>query len=334
MKNAAADVLRPQSTPEDRQKFVTKGIYDARELDRQREITDTQEAERKAKELEQSRVAKTLAVSAALGLVADDDTKNLSDRDFVTMIWTRTTGAEVKIAARAALDTNTPLALKDFIFTGVHSAHQRDLEALNTKDLALKSRQAREILDAAERDGFQPNLVTAAKLALKDPTLAKLTAFLDKEQHEAAKRDFAKPAQGLVVELKGLQSGRCLQVAGVNQDAHRDGAGTELWDCVRGAKQRWVLQDKNDGRYALRNVNSQKCLAVAGGGIGDNDALVQVDCTPGSPEQLWEFVPVGDDGLFELRNVKSGKAAGAAGGGTANASLVVQYTNTHAAGQA
>ncbi|MFD9957832.1 RICIN domain-containing protein [Amycolatopsis sp. NPDC058986] len=335
VKNAAADALRPESTPEDHQKFINKGIYDAREIDRQKEIADAKEAERKAKELKEAQEAKALAVSAALGIVADEAMKNLPDRDFVDMIWTKTTGAEVKIAARAALDAGTPAALKEFIATGVHAAHQRDIEARDAKDAELKTRQVKEILDAAERDGFQPHLVAAARTALKTPTLAVLTAFLNKGQHDAAKLDLAKPAEGLVIELKGLQSGRCLQVAGLwGQGAENNGAGTELWDCVNGNKQRWVLRAKGNDRYALQNVNSLKCLGVAGGGVNNNDALVQNDCAGTAPEQLWEFVPVGDDGMMELRNVKSGKAAAAANGGTDNATLVVQYTNTHASNQA
>ncbi|RJQ87494.1 hypothetical protein D5S19_09690 [Amycolatopsis panacis] len=335
VKNAAADALRPESTPEDYQKFINKGIYDARELDRQKEISDAKEAERKAKELKEAQEAKALAVSAALGVVADDNMKNLPDRDFVDMIWTKTTGAEVKIAARTALDANTPAALKQFIATGVHAAHQRDIEARDAKDLGLKTRQTKEILDAAERDGFRPHLAAAAREALKTPTLAVLSAFLDKGQHDAAKLDLAKPAEGLVIELKGLQSGRCLQVAGLwGQGAENNGAGTELWDCVNGNKQRWVLRAKGNDKYALQNVNSLKCLAVAGGGVNNNDALVQNDCVESATEQMWEFIPVGDDGMMELRNVKSGKAASTANGGTDNATLVVQYTNTHSGNQA
>jgi hypothetical protein len=335
VKNAAAEALRPESTPESWLKFINTDIYGAREIDRQKEIADAQEAERKAKELKASQDAKALAVSAALGVVADDNTKNLPDRDFVDMIWTKTTGPEIKLAARVALDSTVPADWKAFIFTGVHAAHQRDIEARDAKDLEAKTRQTREILEAAQRDGFQPQLVAAATEALKTPTLGVLTAFLTNGQHDAARRDLAKPAEGLIIELKGLQSNRCLQVAGLwGQGAEDNGAGTELWDCMSGSKQRWILRDRGAGKYWLQNVNSRMCLAVSGGSVGNDASLVQVDCSASATEQQWEFVPVGDDGMFELRNVKSGKAATVAGGGTGNAALVVQYTNTHAANQA
>lgn len=333
VKTAAAAALRPESTPEDYQKFINKDIYDARQVDVQKELADAAEADRKAKELKASQDAKALAVSAALGIVADDNMKNLPDRDFVDMIWQKTDGAEIKVAARTALDNGTADALKAFIFTGVHDAHQRDIAARDAKDLALKTQQTKDVLDAAQRDGFQPNLVAAAKEALKTPTLAVLTAFLAKGQHDAAKLDFAKPAPGLVIELKGLQSGRCVQVAGLGSDATANDRGTELWDCVRGEKQRWVLRDRGTDRFALQNVHSGKCLSVRGGGVSDGDALVQYDCDANAAEQTWEFVPVGDDGMIELRNVKSGKVATTADGGTPNATLVLQYTDTHASNQ-
>jgi hypothetical protein len=333
VKTAAAAALRPESTPEDYQKFINKDIYDARQVDVQKELADAAEADRKAKELKASQDAKALAVSAALGIVADDNMKNLPDRDFVAMIWQKTDGAEIKIAARTALDNGTADVLKAFIFTGVHDAHQRDIAARDAKDLALKTQQTKDVLDAAQRDGFQPNLVAAAKEALKTPTLAVLTAFLAKGQHDAAKLDFAKPVPGLVMELKGLQSGRCVQVAGLGADATNNGSGTELWDCVRGDKQRWILRDRGTDTFALQNVNSGKCLAVQNGGVSDGDSLVQYDCAANTAEQSWQFVPVGDDGMIELRNVKSGKVATAADGGTPNATLVLQYTDTHSSNQ-
>ncbi|MBB5855839.1 RICIN domain-containing protein [Amycolatopsis umgeniensis] len=338
VKTGAAAVLRPENaTPEALQKFIGTDIKTLRELDRQKELADADEAKRKEEEARANKAARESAAPAAMNVAADANMLALSDRDFVDLIYRKTEGTEVRLAARAALDSSDPKALRDFIFTGVHTAHQRDIDAANAKDREVKLRQVQEVLANAERDGFQPNLVNAAKEALKNPTLKVLTDFLAKGQHEAAKLDFAKPKEGMVIELKGLQSGRCLQVAGLwgpGEGAHANGTGTELWECVSGIKQRWVLHDRGNGRYQLENVNSLKCLTVAGGGVNNNDELVQWDCNAADTAQLWEFLPVGDLGMVELRNVKSGKAATVAGGGTENAALVVQYTNTHASNQA
>ncbi|SDZ06858.1 Short repeat-containing protein of unknown function [Amycolatopsis xylanica] len=337
VKAGAAAVLRPENaTPEALLKFIITDIKTLRDLDRQKEIADAEEQKRKEAEAKANKEAREAAAPAALNVPADASMLAMSDRDFADLIYRKTEGTEVRLAARAALDSTDPKAVHDFIFTGVHAAHQRDIDIANAKDREAKLRQVQEILDNAQRDGFQPNLVAAAKEALKNPTLTVLTEFLAKGQHEAAKLDFAKPKEGMVIELKGLQSGRCLQTAGYwdqpHQGANANGAGTELWDCVTGIKQRWVLHDRG-GKYQLENVSSLRCLTV-GGSVNNNDMLVQWDCDPADTAQLWEFVPVGDNGMFELRNVKSGKAASVLNGGTENAALVVQYTNTHASNQA
>lgn len=334
VKNAAAVALRPEAAPDELQKFINTDIFAAREIDRQREIAEAVEADRKAKELKASQEAKALAITAALGIVADENMKNLPDRDFVDLIWRRTDGQEVKLAARAALDSSDPAVWKAYIFTGVHQAHQRDVEQRDAKELELRLRQTKEILAAAEQDGFQPNLVAAAKEALRAPTLTGLSNFLATGQHAAAKLDLAKPKNNMVIELKGLQSTRCLQIAGEwGEPSEAEGAGTELWNCVNDAKQRWVLRERAGSKFQLENVNSNRCLAVTDGSVSNDAELIQYDCDAEAPEQLWEFLPSGDTGMFEIRNVKSGKVATTAGGGTENATLVLQYTNAHAGHQ-
>ncbi len=129
-----------------------------------------------------------------------------------------------------------------------------------------------------------------------------------------------------MIELQGVRSGRCLQVAGLPGDAaDHDGTGTELWDCVRGQKQVWELVRGADDTYSLVNLSSKKCLDVSG------DNVVQNSCT-GVPTQWWKFNE-NTDGTFQLQNVGTGKYATVADSGTANASIVVQYTNTNSIDQ-
>jgi len=235
---------------------------------------------------------------------------------------------KVKAAAQTAYDSADPAAWKVFIYTGVHAAHQADIDEQDRLDAIEAERQIRVILDNAERDGYLPNLVAAARAALAG-TKAERNAFLNIGQHEAAKRDLIKPANNRVIELQGIRSGRCLQVSGLwdvpDQGANADGASTELWDCARGPKQVWELESHGDGTYRLVNLGSKRCLDVSG------DSVIQNSCADSATQQ-WEFLE-NTNGTFQIRNVATGRFATTADSGTANATLVVQYTNTNSIDQ-
>ncbi|WP_258948759.1 RICIN domain-containing protein [Lentzea californiensis] len=114
-------------------------------------------------------------------------------------------------------------------------------------------------------------------------------------------------------QLKGVQSGRCMQTAGLwdqpNQGALANFAGQELWDCVGGGKMAWDLVGLGGKRYALKNVMSGKCLDVKGTGHINGTPLVQYDCHHGGSQQ---FVFIAQpDGSYVLENVFNGKAADA-----------------------
>ncbi|MFD6073884.1 RICIN domain-containing protein, partial [Amycolatopsis lurida] len=126
------------------------------------------------------------------------------------------------------------------------------------------------------------------------------------------------------IELKNANGGRCIQVAGVGQDALRDSAGTELWDCVAGAKQVWKLIPLGDNKYNLKNQNSGKCLDLAPN-YNNGTSLTQYTCHNGVNQQ-WEFTTAAN-GTLALRSVYSAKVAEALGNGTANATPVGQWAD-------
>ncbi|MEV6240392.1 RICIN domain-containing protein [Lentzea sp. NPDC051838] len=323
VKKGAANVLRTGSTDEQRQEFLVTGIYAASRIDKQRKIEEAERLERERLEREANRKAKEQAWTAATQSTATEELKNLPDREFIYEIIKRTRGAQVKAKAQIAYESREPAVWKEFIFTGVHAAHQADIDEQDRLDKIEAERQIRVILEKAVADRYQPKLAAAARAALAAGTKLAYDEFLNTGQHVAAKQDLIKPADHRVIELQGVQSGRCLQVVGgQGEGALNPGASTELWDCVRGVKQVWELAKKTDG-YQLINLNSKQCLDIAG------TWLVQNPCND-HPNQRWEFLE-NPNGMFQLRNIGNGSYATA--DGTANGNLVVQYTNTNAINQ-
>jgi hypothetical protein len=322
----AAAVLTPASTDAQRTTYVTTGIFTARDVDLQRTI---EEAERKRQE-ELARIENEEKRAQAWNVAAraplTDDLKRMTDREFVGAIFSRTTGKWVKADAQAAMDKTDPKAWKDYIFTGVHAAHQKDLVEQNQQDAIETEKRIREILDNAERDGYQPNLARAARLALAGDLPAR-HAFLSVGKDEALKLDLIKPESNRVVELQGVGSGRCLQVWGLPDDAKLPGQLQELWKCVRGTKQVWELLRVEEGQYMVLSMHSRLCLDVAG------ESVVQNPCDSTKQSIRWKFIENTADGSFQLQNVATGRYATAQGSGTADATLIVQGSNTNAIDQ-
>ncbi|WP_116205507.1 RICIN domain-containing protein [Amycolatopsis circi] len=126
------------------------------------------------------------------------------------------------------------------------------------------------------------------------------------------------------IEFKGVQSGRCIQIAGVGDGAKADFAGAELWDCFPTApKQIWDVVDLGGSKYALKNRNSGKCLDLYAAGADNGANIAQYTCHYGAAQQ-WE-ITTAPGSAVALRNVASGKVIEAAGNQTGNATLVQQW---------
>ncbi len=141
VKKGAEAVLKPASTDDDRTKFIVTDIHLAANADRQRAIDQHDQQEKERLEHEANVKAKASAWAAATQSTATDDLKNLPDHEFIWELIKRANGAKVKAAAQTAYDSKDAAVWKDFIFTGVHTAHQADIDEQNRLDaIAAKSR--------------------------------------------------------------------------------------------------------------------------------------------------------------------------------------------------
>ncbi|MDH6437302.1 hypothetical protein M2158_005843 [Streptomyces sp. SAI-144] len=136
----------------------------------------------------------------------------------------------------------------------------------------------------------RPSAVLAAVVA----ALAALAALL-----------VAGPAQAATTsDVRGVDSGRCLDVAGFSQT---DGANVHIWDCHGGTNQQWTLTDS-----AQLTVYGNKCLDVRGGATTPGTP-VQIWTCNGSDNQQWRVNPDGT-----IVGVRSGLCLEVSGWGKAN----------------
>ena len=136
----------------------------------------------------------------------------------------------------------------------------------------------------------RPSAVLAAMVA----ALAALAALL-----------VAGPAQAATTsDVRGVDSGRCLDVAGFSQT---DGANVHIWDCHGGTNQQWTSTDSNQ-----LTVYGNKCLDARGGAT-TSGTPVQIWTCNGSDNQQWR---VNSDGT--IVGVRSGLCLEVSGWGKAN----------------
>ncbi|MEV0200426.1 ricin-type beta-trefoil lectin domain protein [Nonomuraea sp. NPDC050691] len=112
--------------------------------------------------------------------------------------------------------------------------------------------------------------------------------------------------------LRGVGSGRCLDVAGASQ---ANGAQAQIWDCNGQPNQQWTPT----GAGELR-TSGGKCLDVNGAGTADGTAVIIWDCN-GQNNQKWRL---NADGTITA--VGANKCLDVSGAGTANGTKVQIWT--------
>ncbi|MCX5265301.1 non-reducing end alpha-L-arabinofuranosidase family hydrolase [Streptomyces sp. NBC_00199] len=119
----------------------------------------------------------------------------------------------------------------------------------------------------------------------------------------------AGPAQAATTsDVRGVDSGKCLDVSGFSQ---ADGANVQIWDCHGGVNQQWTSTDSSQ-----LTVYGNKCLDARGAGT-TNGTPVQIWSCNGSDNQQWR---VNADGT--IVGVRSGLCLEAAGWGKTNGTAV------------
>ncbi len=325
VKAAAQDAFREGSTADDWLAFLTTGVQAAAAADLADAIAQA-DADQAAKLQAQQNITDKKALLQLLQLPVTDERVNAPDREFVLTVHGEAKGVEVQLAAQGALDApddQLVQALHDFIVTGGSAANTRDEQAAAAKDLADYQSKVQQVLDAALQDGFEPNLVAAARAALAAPTILGLQTFLLKGADAALHSDFPAPYEGMTVELKGAQSARCAGIAGaVGTDAETVGAKAVLQDCGgQTVVERWQMHKVTTDDWSLINVNSRQCLT--GANPVNNAALTQATCVATDTGQQWHF-EVLPSGLYQIRNVKSSLLITHGAGTTAVGTTVMQ----------
>ncbi|WP_433500822.1 RICIN domain-containing protein [Sphaerimonospora sp. CA-214678] len=115
-------------------------------------------------------------------------------------------------------------------------------------------------------------------------------------------------SSGSTSALRGVGSGRCLDVDGASQT---NGAQTLIWDCHGGVNQQWTSTSAGELR-----VYGNKCLDVNGAGTADGSSVIIWDCN-GQNNQKWRL---NSDGTITA--VGANKCLDVSGYGTANGSKV------------
>ncbi|MEV5745885.1 RICIN domain-containing protein [Microbispora rosea] len=112
--------------------------------------------------------------------------------------------------------------------------------------------------------------------------------------------------------LRGVGSGRCLDVTGVSQ---ANGAAAQIWDCNGQSNQQWTTTSAGELR-----VYGNKCLDVNGGATADGSTVIIWDCN-GQNNQKWRL---NSDG--SITAVGANKCLDVYNNGTANGSKVIIWT--------
>ncbi|WP_347605029.1 lectin [Acrocarpospora sp. B8E8] len=88
------------------------------------------------------------------------------------------------------------------------------------------------------------------------------------------------PSPSTATPIRGVGSGRCLDVTGVSQ---ANGALAQIWDCNGQNNQQWTSTSTSELR-----VYGNKCLDVNNAGTADGTTVIIWDCN-GQNNQKWRF---------------------------------------------
>ncbi|MFI7454366.1 ricin-type beta-trefoil lectin domain protein [Nonomuraea sp. NPDC049714] len=117
---------------------------------------------------------------------------------------------------------------------------------------------------------------------------------------------------GSTSALRGVGSGRCLDVSGASQ---ANGAQAQVWDCNGQPNQRWTATSAGELR-----VYGGKCLDVNAAGTADGTAVIIWDCN-GQNNQKWRLNADGS-----ITAIGANKCLDVNGTGTANGTKVHIWT--------
>ena len=135
--------------------------------------------------------------------------------------------------------------------------------------------------------------------------------------HAAAAGSVSPRADGGSGEIKGVGSGRCLDVP---NSSTTDGTQLQLWDCSGNSNQQWTYTSDSELK-----VLGDKCLDAAG---TSNAVKAQIYTCSGGDNQKWH---INSDGT--ITGVQSGLCLDAVNVGTANGTEIQMYSCTGGSNQ-
>lgn len=341
VKAAAEPLTVADATDEQRLDFLQHALFDKAEADRQNEIANGNAEELAAREAAALRSAKEKAVATALKRSATPyELDELELRELIHLFAAESTGRKVKSDATVAYANSAEQAWIAFVFTGVHLANRVDLDERDLAEARANEVKVRDIMYAAEADGFKPTVVTTAKKALEGVALDRSLYLL--EGHDTARQaDFIRPSADRTVMIQANGYNGCIARPTRLQMFARADVRLRVDPCnENNLMQRWLLKaDTTAGRYKLLNAfNGTWCPFPERAKVQQDGApIMTFDCwnpPSGAPAaaDVWELLD-GGQGNVEIRNVTNNKVITAVAGSAAGSLTVVQNPNGHTATQ-
>jgi cytolethal distending toxin subunit A len=85
-------------------------------------------------------------------------------------------------------------------------------------------------------------------------------------------------------------------------------------NCISKKSRGWLISEVRSGEYQIKNLQTRKCLTIAGGRSTENNVrALQYDCD-NDPSRRWRIYSAGGHRIYQLENVQTGKCLTIAGG--------------------